>query len=217
MDWELTELVFILDRSGSMSGLEDDTIGGFNGTIRKQRKVPGRALVTTVLFDHKYEVLHDRVPLNEIYDMTPKEYYTRGCTALLDAMGRTITDISAKRKRMPKDERPGKTIFVIITDGYENASKEYTYDKVKELVKRKGDKGWEFLFLGANMDAVKEAERVGIGHSRSVTYRNDEKGTRIAYDGIAEAVCNMRKLDIGAAPIGAEWKDDIEKDTESRS
>ena len=166
----LTELVFILDRSGSMSGLEADTIGGFNGMIEKQKKEKGEVVVSAVLFDDVSEVLYDRVDIRNIPPMTDKQYFVRGCTALLDAVGSSVQYIKNVRKGMPKEERPEKTIFIITTDGMENASTMYSYAKVKEMIKKRQAKNWEFIFLGANIDAAAEADRMGIKASRAVNY-----------------------------------------------
>ena len=213
MDKDLTELVFIIDRSGSMGGLETDTIGGFNSTIAKQREEPGRALVSTALFDDRYELLHDRVPLEHIHHMTDKQYYVRGSTALLDAMGRTIEDITGKRHAVPKEQRPGKTIFVVITDGLENASTRWTADQVRHLVEKKQSKGWEFLFLGANMDAIAEAGKLGISSDRAVTYLCDADGTDIAYGAVACAMSSIRQ---SKTRVGGDWKGSVERDARKR-
>ena len=171
----LTEIVFILDRSGSMAGLEADTIGGFNGLIKKQRKESGEALVSTVLFDDVCEVLHDRVPMEQVEELTADTYFVRGCTALLDAVGGAIHHIGNIHKYARDEDRPEKTLFIITTDGMENASHRYTYDKVKQMVERQKAKyGWEFLFLGANMDAIAAASDIGICADRAVTYQSDQ-------------------------------------------
>lgn len=188
----LTELVFILDRSGSMSGLESDTIGGFNGMIEKQKDEAGEVLVSTVLFDDVSEVLHDRVDIRKIRPMTEKEYFVRGCTALLDAVGGAIKHIKTVRKEMPKEERPEKTIFIITTDGMENASQRYSYDKVKKMIEKRQAKNWEFIFLGANMDAVAEAGRMGIKASRTANFVCDSIGTALNYQVLNETVRGMR-------------------------
>ena len=168
MKKDLTEIVFILDRSGSMAGLEKDTIGGFNAMIEKQRKEPGQALISTVLFDNESDVIHDRVPLDNLPALTEKEYYVRGCTALLDAVGVAIHHIGNVHKYAREEDRPEKTLFVITTDGMENASRRYTYDKVKTMIERQREKyGWEFLFLGANIDAAREATGFGTGGDRA--------------------------------------------------
>ncbi|MBQ7150785.1 MAG: VWA domain-containing protein [Synergistaceae bacterium] len=190
----LTEVVFILDRSGSMSGLESDTIGGFNSMLEKQRKEDGEAYISTVLFDHVSEVLHDRVPIEKIEPMTEKQYYVRGNTALLDAIGGAIRHIANIHKYARDEDRPEKTLFVIITDGKENASCNYSYARVKEMIENeKNDYGWEFLFLGANMDAVGEAKMFGIDSRRAVRYHSDRSGTRTNYRVLSKAVSSMRK------------------------
>ena len=189
----LTELVFILDKSGSMGGLESDTIGGFNSMLKKQREEAGECRVTTVLFDNRYTLLHDRIDIRAVSPMTEKEYYVGGSTALLDAMGRTIHKIAAVQKNTAEEYRAEKVIFIIITDGAENASREYSADRVKKLVgKEKEEHGWEFLFLGANIDAVETAGRFGIGADRAVEYVPDEAGTALNYDVMCEAVSEFR-------------------------
>ena len=214
MKKNLTELVMILDRSGSMGGLENDTVGGYNSMLHKQADAEGEALVSTVLFDDRSEVLYDRVPLEKVPQMTEKEYYVRGCTALLDAVGGAIHHIGNVHKYIREEDRPEKTIFVITTDGLENASREYSYDRVKEMVERQKEKyGWEFLFLGANIDAVKTAGRFGIKADRAANYNSDHVGTALNYEVLAETVCAMRA---SAAPIGAEWKKRIDEDFETR-
>lgn len=207
-----TELVFILDRSGSMGGLESDTIGGFNSMIHKQKKEEGEAVVTTVLFDNRYELLHDRIPLEGISDMTEKEYYVRGCTALLDAMGMTIQKIRNVQLHTKESERAEKVIFVIITDGMENSSREYSARQVKQMVEEQKKEGWEFLFLGANIDAVHEAARFGIQEDRAVTYCNDAQGVALNYASVSRAIGDMRRKKC----VTREWKAEIEKDMESR-
>ena len=195
----LTELVFILDRSGSMTGLESDTIGGFNGIIEKQRDEDGEVLVSTVLFDDISEVLYDRVDIRKIRPMTEKEYFVRGCTALLDAVGGAIKHIKTVRKEMPKEERPEKTIFIITTDGMENASQRYSYDKVKKMIEKRQAKNWEFIFLGANMDAVSEAGRMGIKASRTANFVCDSIGTALNYQVLNETVRGMRSAESAEA------------------
>ena len=213
MKMNRTELVFILDRSGSMSGLESDTIGGYNAMLEKQKKEAGEATVTTVLFDDKYELLHDRIDLKGIAPITDREYYVRGCTALLDAIGKTIQKIANVQKRTSPENRADKVLFVITTDGMENASREYTYDKIRALVERqKQEYGWEFLFLGANIDAISTARRFGIGADRAVNYHADSQGTRLNYEVVSETVSCMR----AGEPIAADWKRKIEKDFNGR-
>ena len=214
MKKNLTELVMILDRSGSMAALESDTIGGYNSMLKKQRETAGEVLVSTVLFDDRSEVLYDRIPLRKMPWMTEEDYYVRGCTALLDAVGGAIRHIGNVHKYAKEEDRPEKTIFVITTDGMENASNVYTYDRVKKMIERQKKKyGWEFLFLGANMDAVGTAARFGIAEDRAANFHSDHEGTALNYDVLAEAVCTMR---VKAAPIGAEWKKRIEEDYKRR-
>ena len=209
----MTELVFILDRSGSMSGLESDTIGGFNSMIAKQKRQTGEALVSTVLFDHESVVIHDRVPLEKVAPMTEEDYFTRGCTALLDAVGGAIHHIGNVHKYARKEDVPQKTLFVITTDGMENASRIYSYDKVKAMIDHEREKyGWEFLFLGANIDAAAEAKRFGIDADRAVDYKCDKQGTALNYEVIGEAVCCAR----AGRPIEADWKKRIDEDVRKR-
>jgi len=213
MKKNLTELVFILDRSGSMAGLESDTIGGFNAMIEKQRGEPGEALISTVIFDDTSEVIHDRLPLDRVPAMTRKEYYVRGCTALLDAVGSAIHHIGNVHKYAREEDRPEKTLFVITTDGMENASRRYSYDKVKALIeKQKNRYGWEFLFLGANIDAAREAARFGIQADRAANYHADSTGTAVIYEAVNRTVCNFR----ASQPMAANWKDAIDEDFRKR-
>ena len=208
-----TELVFILDRSGSMAGLEADTIGGYNAMLEKQKKEAGEATVTTVLFDDKYELLHDRIDLKGIAPITDREYYVRGCTALLDAIGRTIQKIANAQKHTAPAQRADKVLFVITTDGYENASREYSYDQIRRMVEReKTEYDWEFLFLGANIDAISTARRFGIGADRADNYHADSQGTQLNYQVVSETVSCMR----AGAPIAADWKKRIEEDFRGR-
>ena len=211
---DLTEIIFILDRSGSMAGLESDTIGGFNSLIAKQKKEEGQALVSTVLFDDRSDVLHDRVPLDRIAPMTDDDYFVRGCTALLDAVGGAIHHIGNVHKYARPEDRPEKTMVIITTDGMENASKRYTYEKVKSMIERQKEKyGWEFIFLGANIDAVEVAGRFGISEYRAANYHSDEEGTALNYEVLSEAICQVR---MGCAPLSADWKEKIDADFERR-
>lgn len=210
----MTELVFILDRSGSMSGLEKDTIGGFNSMLEKQRKEPGDAVVSTVLFDNETEVIHDRVVIADVPNLTDKEYFVRGCTALLDAVGGAIHHIGNVHKHACKEDVPEKTLFIITTDGMENASRHYTYDKVRNMIERQKERyGWEFLFLGANIDAAAEAKRFGIDESMAANYHCDEVGTVLNYEVISEAITSVRT---SAAPLSADWKKKIDADYKKR-
>ena len=214
MKKNLTEIVFILDRSGSMAGLEEDTIGGFNALIRQQKAEPGEALISTVLFDHESVVIHDRLPLDRTPLMTQKEYYVRGCTALLDAVGGAIDHIGMVHKYIREEDRPQRTMFVITTDGMENASHHYSYDKVKALIQRQKEKyGWEFLFLGANIDAAKEAARFGIDADRAADYHADHIGTGVVYEAVNKTVRSFR----ACAPVSADWKKSIDDDYNNRS
>ena len=213
MKKNLTEMVFILDRSGSMSGLEADTIGGFNGMIERQKKEEGEALVSTVLFSDDSKVIHDRVDLQKIEPLTDKQYYVGGCTALIDAIGGAIHHIGNVHKYARDEDRPEHTVFVITTDGMENASHRYTSDRVKDMVQRQKEKyGWEFLFLGANIDAVETAARIGIRKDRSVNYHCDPLGQARVYEGVDKAVRCVRS----SVQLDAEWKKEIEEDYEAR-
>lgn len=210
----LTEIVFVLDRSGSMAGLEGDTIGGFNAMIEKQKKEPGEALISTVLFDSESAVIHDRVPLCQIEPMTDRDYYVRGCTALLDALGSAIHHIGNVHKYARPEDRPEKTVFVITTDGLENASKRYSYSKVKAMIQRQTNQyGWEFLFLGANIDAAREAARFGISEDRAANYHADSDGTGVVYETVCDAIRQVRRC---SAPLSASWKDAVEADYRKR-
>ena len=213
MKKNLTEIVFILDRSGSMAGLEGDTIGGFNSMIEKQKKEPGEAFVSTVLFDNETEVIHDRMDIKKIEQMTDREYYVRGCTALLDAVGGAIHHIGNVHKYAREEDRPEKTLFVITTDGMENASRKYSYEKVRTMIQRQKEKyGWEFIFLGANIDAAKEAARFGISEDRAANYHADSVGTAVIYETVSEVVCNVR----ANRPMGKEWKRNVDADYKKR-
>ena len=214
MKKDLTEIVFILDRSGSMHGLEGDTIGGFNSMIEKQKKEEGDALITTVLFDDKSELIHDRTDIQKIAPLTEKEYYVRGCTALLDAIGSTIHHIGNIHKYAREEDVPEKTLFVITTDGMENASCRYSAKKVKQMIERQKEQyGWEFLFLGANIDAVKTAADFGIDEDHAANYNCDPDGTRLNYQVLSQAVSSVR---CSAAPLDASWKKDIDEDYTKR-
>lgn len=213
MEKNVTEIVFILDRSGSMSGLEGDTIGGFNSMLEKNKKEDCRAYVSTVLFDSECSVLHDRVPLAQVSPMTEKEYYVGGCTALLDAVGGAIHHIRNVHKYARKEDVPTKTLFVIITDGFENSSRKYSYDKIKSMISKQKEKyGWEFLFLGANIDAVKEAARFGISSNRAVRYENDAEGIALNFKAVGAAMhCCCYKDTFDEA-----WSKEIEEDYKER-
>ncbi len=181
-----------------MSGLEADTIGGFNSMIARQKKEEGEAYISTVLFDDVSEVLYDRVPVAKIEPMTDKQYYVRGCTALLDAVGRAVSHIATVHKYAREEDRPEKTLFVITTDGMENASREYSYKKVKDLVEKQKERGWEFLFLGANIDAVEVAGRFGVGADRAVNYECDSEGTALNFEVVGKVVSCLRKAPAAA-------------------
>jgi uncharacterized protein YegL len=210
----LTEFVFILDRSGSMSGLEADTIGGYNAMLAKQKTEPGEATITTVLFDDKYELLHDRISLKGIAPITDREYFVRGSTALLDAIGRTISKIGNAQKHTADEERAEIVLFVITTDGMENASREYNYDKVRQMIERQKMRyGWEFIFLGANIDAVETAARFGIQEDRAVNYNADSEGLRINYEVLSETVSHVR----ASRPLNSNWKNRIDQDYINRN
>ena len=213
MKKNLTEIVFILDRSGSMAGKEGDTIGGFNSLIERQKKEPGEALISTVLFDDRSEVIYDRVPLSQIEPMTDRQYFVRGCTALIDAIGGAVKHISTVHKVIRQEDVPEHTLFVITTDGMENASHRYTSDEVKKMIEcRKEQYGWEFLFLGANIDAVETAAHFGIGADRTVNFHNDTAGIALNYEVVGEAVASVR----AHAPLSAGWKARIDRDYASR-
>ena len=213
MKKELTEIVFILDRSGSMSGLESDTIGGYNAMLEKQKTAPGQAIVSNVLFDDHCEVLHDRLDIKTVVPMSDKEYFVRGCTALLDAVGGAIHHIGNIHKYAREEDRPEKTLFIITTDGMENASRRYNYDRVKMMIERQKEKyGWEFIFLGANIDAVEVADRFGISADRAANYHADSEGTQLNYEVVSEAICSLR----ASKSINTDWKDRIDNDYKGR-
>ncbi|MBQ6884844.1 MAG: VWA domain-containing protein [Clostridia bacterium] len=208
----ITELVFILDRSGSMAGLESDTIGGFNSMIEKQKKQDGGCYVSTILFNGESEVVHDREKLGEIHPMTERDYVVGGCTALIDAIGGAIHHIGKLHKYFG-ESAPEHTMFVITTDGQENASHRYTSKQVKKMIERQKEKyGWEFLFIGANIDAVETASRYGIGADRAVNYKCDSEGTHILYESVAKAVCSVR----ASEPLSASWSTEIDYDYQKR-
>ena len=209
----LTELVFILDRSGSMQGMESDTIGGFNAMIENQKRESGEAYVSTVLFDHETLVLHDRKNLKDVAPLTEKDYQVRGCTALIDAIGGAIHHIGNIHKYARPEDVPQHTLFVIITDGMENASRRYSSDEVKAMIRREQEQyGWKFLFLGANIDAVQTAANIGIGAEHAVNYRCDSRGTRTSYNSVSQAVSDVR----GSRPLTDSWRKDIDKDYQNR-
>lgn len=213
MKKDLTELVFILDRSGSMAGLESDTIGGYNAMLAKQKETAGAAVITTVLFDDNYELLHDRITLEGIQPISSKEYFVRGSTALLDAVGKTIVKIENVQNNTADAVRAEKVVFVITTDGYENASREFSYTKIKSMIsKLKEQRGWEFIFLGANIDAAAEAEKFGIDKSRAAQYHNDEQGIKLNYAVVSDAISELR----ASKCLSDDWKNEIEHDYKNR-
>lgn len=210
----ITELVFILDRSGSMSGLESDTIGGFNAMIEKQRKEEGEVYVSTILFDDRSEVIHDRISLSDVPKLTSDDYYVRGCTALIDAIGGAIHHIGKIHKYARKEDVPAHTMFIITTDGQENASRHYGSNKVKKMIEKKKEKyGWEFLFIGANIDAVETAASFGISKDRAVNYNADHQGTQILYEAISQPITAMRSNQA----ISEDWCGAIREDFENRN
>lgn len=209
----ITEIVFILDRSGSMGGLEEDTIGGFNSMIKKQKKEDGKCYVTTVLFDSEVETIHDRVDLEKIGEMTDKDYFVRGSTALLDAIGKTVKHIGNIHKYAREEDVPAHTIFVITTDGMENSSREYSSDKVKKMIEKKKEKGWEFIFLGANIDAVETARSFGIAKENAVNYHSDAKGTALNYECVGMAIQSVRRK----GKMDCAWREAIDEDFEARN
>ena len=209
----ITELVFILDRSGSMSGLESDTVGGFNTMIEKQKKQNAPCYVSTVLFNHTSEVLYDRVKLGEVQKMTEEDFFVGGSTALMDAIGGAIHHIGNIHKYIRPEDVPANTMFVIMTDGMENASRRYSSEQVKQMIERQKKRyGWEFLFIGANIDAVETAARYGIDADRAVNYHADKEGTRVVYQSVANAVCSVREN----KELKADWSEEIDKDYQRR-
>lgn len=208
-----TEMVFILDKSGSMSGLEEDTIGGYNSMLKKQQKEEGDAIVTTVLFDNNYEIIHDRTDLKEIKALTEKEYFVGGSTSLLDAIGKTINKIIRATRNTKKEYQADKVMFVIITDGMENSSEEYSYEKIKAMVEKQKERyKWEFVFLGANIDAISTAAKFGIGEDRATNYNADSLGTDLSYEVVSELIVDMRM----EREVDSKWKERIEEDYEKR-
>lgn len=216
MNENLTELVFIVDRSGSMAGMESDTIGGVNAVLKRNRELEGDAVVSVVLFNHESKVLRDRMPIKEVPDLTPMDYQVGGCTALLDSVGESIRFIRRVQRYLPEEHRAGKVVFVITTDGYENASRRYTYDRVKAMIEEQTEAGWEFLFLGANIDAAAEAARIGIAYDRAETYTNDSAGNAAMYEAVGDATVFMRAADSAAPRMGGGWKGAIHRDRKRR-
>jgi uncharacterized protein YegL len=210
----LTELVFILDRSGSMSGLEPDTIGGYNSLLENQKQLQGEAYITTVLFDDQYELLHDRIDLRGVEPITEREYFVRGTTALLDAIGRTLDRIRNAQKNTRQEQRAENVMFVITTDGMENSSREYSFDRIKAMIEtQKEEFGWEFLFIGANIDAIEAAGKFGIAPDRAVNYSADRRGVEAKYSSIGKAVGYVRRSE----PIRDDWKSELEEDNKARA
>ena len=213
MKKDLTELVFILDRSGSMSGLESDTIGGFNSMLKTQAAEPGRALVSTVLFNSDSEVIHDRVPLDKVEPMTDRQYRVGGCTALLDAVGGAIRHIGNVHKYAREEDRPEKTLFIITTDGMENASRNYSYSRVRDMIEHQKEiYGWEFLFLGANIDAVETAGSIGIRADRSANFMPDSAGVELSFHAVSDAICAVQRRE----SVAAGWSESVENDHRKR-
>ena len=216
MKTNLTELVFILDRSGSMGGLESDTIGGFNSMLSKQQAEPGECVITTVLFDDKYDLLHDRIDIKAVKPITDKEYFVRGSTALLDAVGRTINKTVSVQKNTSEDYRAEKVLFIITTDGMENASREFNYDSIKSMIEyQKSNYSWEFIFLGANIDAVDVANRFGIARNRAQSFHNDSEGIAMNYEAINKTVGYFRAAP-AYAPIPDSWSAEVDADYKKR-
>ena len=208
----VTEIVFILDRSGSMGGMEADTIGGFNSMLDKQKNAEGDAYLTTILFDNKIDILHDRLPISEIKPLTTEEYWVRGSTALLDAVGEAIKHIETIHKYARAEDRPDKVIFCITTDGMENASVKYSYRVIKNMIEAKKEMGWEFLFLGADIDSTELADRIGIGRNRAANYKKDAHGSGLMYEAFGDAVTAMRE----SGAVNDNWKDEVEADERKR-
>lgn len=213
MNNNFTELVFIIDKSGSMSGLESDTIGGFNSLIEKQKKEDGKCLVSTVFFNGESEVIHDRVDISKVNRLTEDDYCVGGCTALVDAIGCAVHHIANIHKYSRKEDIPDNTMFVITTDGIENASHIYSSEKVKSMIEEKKEKyGWDFIFIGANIDSVETAKHFGISEDRAVNYKHDKKGTEVLYRGVSKAVSSLRK----ECAVCNCWSDEIAEDFDNR-
>ena len=210
-----TEIVFILDASGSMAGLEDDTIGGFNSLVEKNREEPGEATVSTILFSDESRVVHDRLDIREVPRMTRRDYRCCGCTALLDAVGGAIKHVDLVQRVLPEGYRADKVLFVITTDGMENASRRFTYQRVKRMIERRREQGWEFLFIGANIDAAAEAGHLGIAPECAADYLADAHGTEVLYDAMATAVAHVRACAPGEGFSGA-WRSGIDEDVRAR-
>lgn len=208
----VTEMVFILNRSGSMSGLESDTIGGFNAMLRDQKSKEGEAYVTTVLFDSAVRTLHDRLPVKKVEELTNKDYTVGGCTALLDAIGETIRHIDSVHRYIRPEDVPQHTVFAITTDGMENASRNFSYKEIKKLIEKKKRDGWEFLFVAANIDAAEAAAHIGISEDRAVNYHADKRGTEVLYRSLNKAVSCMR----AGAPVSSDWQAELQEDYDSR-
>lgn len=214
MNKNLSEIVFILDRSGSMEDLEKDTIGGFNSMLKKQKKEEGHANVTTILFDDKIEFLHERQEIQSVKPITDKEYFVRGCTALLDAIGYSINFMVKTQKTIADDKKANNVIFIITTDGYENASVEFTYNKIKKMINTQKEKyNWQFLFIGANIDAIETAGLFGISEEYACNYIADEKGTKLTYEVMDSAISYSRQN----KNLDKSWKKNLEEDFNSRS
>ena len=210
-----TEIVFILDASGSMSGLEPDTVGGFNSMIAENREKPGEATVSTILFNEKSRVLHDRVDIREVPNLTRKQYRCRGCTALLDAVGGAIKHVDLVQSVLPREYRADRVLFAITTDGLENASRTFTYQRVKRMIEQRREQGWEFLFIGANIDSAAEAERLGISREYAADYLADERGTEVVYHAMSAAIGLARAAE-PSAPLSDEWRFGLDEDMRVR-
>ncbi|MBM6688088.1 VWA domain-containing protein [Collinsella tanakaei] len=210
-----TEIVFILDASGSMSGLESDTVGGFNGMIERNREEPGEAVVSTIIFNDKSYVLHDRIDIREVPRLTRRQYRCSGCTALLDAVGGAIKHVDVVQGVLPDGYKADKVLFVITTDGMENASRRFSYAQIKNMIERRRKQGWEFLFIGANIDAGAEAEQLGIERDRAADYLADEQGTEVLYAAMASAVASVRSAPTGGV-LGNTWREGLDEDIRTR-